>query len=133
MAVHLETEHEAPVSTLVGGIVEDARKLIVDQFTLFRVELKHDLQKLQSAIIPLVIGVAVMPAAIFMLGMGGAHLLSALAPALPLWASYLIIACVIGGVGVGLVLWGKSLLTTVKPMDTALKGLEENVTWKTKN
>jgi len=133
MAMQVESQQDAPVSSLVGGIVQDAQKLLVEQMTLFQVELKHDLQRTWLALIPLVIGLAVMLTALFLLGMGASHYLCTAMPALPLWGGYVAVGVIVAIAGILLSLWGKSMLTAVKPVDTALKGLEENVTWKTKN
>jgi len=100
---------------------------------LFKVEVKHDLQQTGSALIPIAIGMVILLPASFLLAMGAAHGLVALVPDLPLWGSYFLVGLVIAAVGIGLALWGKTILANVKPVDTALKGLQENVQWKTKN
>jgi hypothetical protein len=133
MAMHVDTHEETSVASLLGGIMEDARRLFVDQLNLFKVELKHDLQQTIQALIPIILGIVSLVPAAFLLAMGAAHGLTALVPEVPLWASFLIVGSLVGGVGVGLALWGKSILVNLRPVDTALKGLEENVQWKTKN
>jgi len=133
MAMQLESEQEAPVSSLVGGIVHDARKLLVEQLTLFKVEFKHDLQQTGLALIPLALGVVILLVALTLLGMGASHGLAAAMPNLTLWGAYLIVGAIVAVAGTLLTLWGKSMLAAVQPVDTALKGLEENVKWKTKN
>jgi hypothetical protein len=134
MATEVETEIQEPqVSTLIAGIIQDARKLMVQQMTLFQVEFKHDLQRTWMALIPLVTGVAVILTGVILSGMGVAQLMCTLFPDLPLWAGFMTIGGVVSLGGVLLSLWGKTLLADVKPMDNAVKALEENVTWKTKN
>jgi hypothetical protein len=134
MATATESEIQEPqVSTLIAGIIQDARKLMVQQLTLFQVEFKHDLQRTWMALIPLVLGVAVILTGVIVSGIGVAHLLCALFPDLPLWGGFLVVGGVVSLAGVGLCLWGKTLLADVKPMDNAVKALEENVTWKTNN
>ena len=133
MAMHVDTHEETSVASLLGGIMEDARRLFVDQLNLFKVEIKHDLQQTSQALIPIILGIVVLVPAAFLLGMGAAHGLTALVPQVPLWGSFLIIGSLVGGVGIGLALWGKSILVNLRPVDTALTGLEENVQWKTKN
>ena len=132
MATDVETQ-EPPVSTLVAGIVQDARKLFTQQMTLFQVEFKHDMQRTWVALIPLGIGITIILTGVILLGMGLAQLLSAMFPNLPLWGGYLVAGTLVALCGALLSLWGKTLLADVKPMDNAVKGLEENVTWKTKN
>jgi hypothetical protein len=134
MATHVDTHEETSVASLVGGLMEDARRLFVDQLNLFKVELKHDLQQMGQALIPIVFGIVSMVPATFLFAMGLAHGLTALFPDhVPLWASFLIVGSVVAGVGIGLAFWGKSILANLRPVDTALKGLQENVQWKTKN
>jgi len=133
MAVHMETPQEARVSTLVGEIVQETQQLIVDQLKLFKVEVKHDLNRMMQAVIPVVIGALAVFTAIVLFGIGGAELLCWIFPALPLWAGFLIDGAVVAIGGVGLVLAGIHMLRNIKPAETALKGLEENVQWKTKN
>jgi len=131
MAIQPET-HEPPVSQIVSGIVQDAKKLFTDQLTLFKVEIKHDVERATHALIPLAIGMAVIIPALFLLGMAASHGLSEAAH-MPLWGAYLIVGLAVAIIGTALCMWGKSMLAEVKPVNTALKGLEENVTWKTKN
>ena len=133
MAMHADTHEQSSVASIVGGIMEDGRRLFVDQLNLFKVEIKHDLQQTGRALIPLILGVVVLIPASFLLAMGVAHGLTALFPQLPLWAAYVIVGCLVAAVGIGLALWGKSILANLRPVDTALKGLQENVQWKTKN
>jgi len=133
MAVQFETPPEASVSSLLGGIVQDTRELIVDQLNLFRVELKHDLQKMLTALIPIGAGALVMLTAIFLVGIGLAHLFLWLVPSMPEFAGFLIVGAGVGVLGALLIGGGIYILKSIKPAATALKGLEENVKWKTKN
>jgi len=133
MPVQTESPHDTRVSTLLGDIVHETQQLVVDQLKLFKVEMKHDLQRMMQAVIPLGIGALTVFTAIILFGIGGAELLCWLVPTLPLWAGFLIIGAVIGVGGVGLVWAGIAMLRNIKPAETALKGLEENVQWKTKN
>jgi len=139
MATEFETQEppvstqEPPVSTLVAGIIQDARKLFTQQMTLFQVEFKNDIKRTWMALIPLGIGVTVIFTGVILLGMGLAQLLCAVFPNLPAWSGYLIVGTLVALCGALLSLWGKTLLADVKPMDNAVKGLEENVTWKTNN
>jgi len=133
MAMQVESEQDAPMSSLVGGIVHDARKLLVEQLTLFKVEFKHDLRQTGLALIPLALGMVILLVALVLLGIGASQYLAVVVPSLPLWGAYLAVGGIIAVAGTLLTLWGKSMLAAVQPVDTALKGLEENVKWKTKN
>ncbi len=67
MAVDIEAESETKVSTLVGGIVLDARRLFMEQLTLFQVELKHDINRAMQAFMPLLAGMMVMTPSVVLL------------------------------------------------------------------
>lgn len=134
MANQLESDTEAGVGTLIGGIVQDARDLLLEQMKLFQVEVKNDIRRTTAALIPLVAGLGVLFAGLVLLGVGGAYLLCWAAPDLPLWAGFGIVGGLTVGVGAVLVLWAKSMLDKINPVpETALKGLKENMQWKTKN
>jgi len=129
-----ETDNQPAVSTLVSGIVDDAKQLFVEQLTLFQVEIRHDINRAISALVPLFVGVLVLFAAVVLLTMGFAHLLCWLFPNLPLWGGFLIVGALVAAAGGALLFWAKSMLSTVHPLpETALKGLKENLQWKTKN
>jgi len=134
MAHPVETEHDAPVSTLLAGIVEDAKHLFVEQMTLFQVEIKNDVNRAVSSLIRLAIGTIMAIPALVLLGLAFAHGLHHLFPNLPLWASFTIVGGAATLIAGGLIYWGIQSLSNVTPTpDTALKGLKENLQWKTKN
>lgn len=133
MASELESEPEVGVASLVGGIVQDARELLVEQLTLFQVETKNQVHQMLMAFIPLVAGLAIGLTALSLLGAGGAYFLSWQWTEVPLWAGFIMMGAVVAVPGAGLVLVGKSMLDQVSVTpDTALKGLKENLQWKTK-
>jgi len=134
MATETETNSDVSMSSLIGGIVQDARELFVEQMTLFQVEIKNDLRRILAAAVPLVIGVSVLLPGLILLGMAAAHFLHWAFPEMPLWLGFASVGGLIVVAGVLLVLWGKSMLASVSlTPDTALKGLKENIQWKTKN
>jgi hypothetical protein len=133
MATGTETQQDLPASTLMANIVNDARDLFVEQVTLFKVEFKNDMQRTWMALVPLAIGLLVILIGLLVVGEGAALLFSAYMPQLPLWVGYVVVGGSIVVIGILLSLWGKSKLTAIKPLDSTVKGLEENVTWKTKN
>jgi len=133
MAVELESPQEAPVGTLLGDIVQDMRQLVLDQMNLFRIELKADLQRTLQAVIPIGAGALTLFTALILLGIGAANLINWLVPQWPAWTGFVIVGAAAAICGVALVVTGIYMLKSIKPAATALKGLEENVTWKTKN
>ena len=133
MAIQTETEPEAGVGPLIGGIVQDARQLLVEQLTLFQVEIKNDVHRTLRALLPIGAGAVVALPGLILLGMAGSYLLCWAWPQLPLWAGFAIIGGLIAVIGASLVFWGISMLNKVHlTPDTAMKGLRENIQWKTK-
>jgi hypothetical protein len=119
-------------ASLLSGIVRDAQRLLSQQIELLKLEIKDELRKL-------VMGVAFIAVSAGMLCLGGlllaftvVYLLDWAFPALGLWVCFLI-------VGGGLTLLGVSLLfaaikkfSSFHPIpDQSLKGLKENLQWKT--
>lgn len=134
MASQTESDNDVGVATLVSGIVQDARELFVEQMTLFQVEIKNHVRQTLLAFIPLGIGAAVALVALFLLGAAGAYFLSWQWPVLPLWAGFAIMGAIVALAATALVIWAKSMLDRVSiTPDIALKGLKENLQWKTKN
>src|SRR5262245_39730202 len=101
-----QTEQEGSIATLLSGIVDDAKRLLVEQLTLFQTEIKNDINRTLTALVPLVSGALVMFVSILLLGMAASYGLCALAPDLPLWAGFAIVGGVVAAIGAGLLWWG---------------------------
>jgi uncharacterized membrane protein YqjE len=133
MATEVESDPQVGVTTLIGGIVQDARALFIEQMTLFQVEIKNDVRRTTAALTPLMAGVGVVLAGLVLLGIATAYFLIWAIPEMPFWVAYAAVGAVFAVAGGSLVMWGKSMLSDVNPtLDTALKGLKENIQWKTK-
>ncbi len=126
------TSSEPSVTTLLSGIVTDAQELINQQLQLFKHELKDDMKRAQEGLPGLGLGVSIAVAAVFLLGMTIANLLSWAIPSLPLWVSYLIVTVVFGVVGCILLYFAKKNLESLPMSREAVKATEENVEWLTK-
>jgi uncharacterized membrane protein YqjE len=133
MATEVESNGEAGVTTLVSGIVQDARELFVEQLTLFQVEIKNDIRRAFNGLAPLLLGAGVSLIAVILLGIGTAQFLAWAFPDMPLWVAFGLTGGALAIVGAILVLWGISILEKIHGTpDTALKALKENLQWKTK-
>jgi len=133
MAIQLESESPPGVSNLVGGIIQDLRQLLVQQMTLFQVEVKNDVRRTIEACIPISVGAFVLLVAAVTLAVALSHLLCWLWPALPLWGGFGIVGACATLVGVALILIGKLKFDTFNPLpEKSLEGLKENMQWKTK-
>jgi len=134
MAIHVESEHDTGVASLIAGIMADARQLIVQQFTLFQVEIKNDIHRTLTALIPIVAGGAIFAVAMLLLLAAASLFLPWYFPDLPTWAGFAIVGSVIGATGVILFVIGNTMLSKVNPLpEKAMEGLKENLQWKTKN
>jgi len=119
------------MASLLSGIMDDARQLIVQQMTLFQVEIKNDMRRAVAGLIPLMAGVVILHTAVILLGAAGALGLNSALPQLPMWAGFAILGGVVALAGVLLMLWAKTMLVNLTPEKT-LEGLKENLQWKTK-
>jgi hypothetical protein len=125
--------HDPSLSGLVGGIIEDAEKLIEQQFELLKLDVRKDIQRAKDATVLLGAGVGVLAAAGLLLLFMLVHLLFWLAgPQLPLWACFAIVGGVLAIIG-GVVLYlGKQKLDTLNIVpEESTKGLKENLQWQT--
>ena len=86
--------------SLVGGIANDAKDLLLREVALTKLEVQYELQKAKSKAVALGIGVAVSALGGICLVLTLVHLLSSLT-SLPLWGCYGIVGSlliVVGGV-----------------------------------
>lgn len=134
MATQYETERDPSIATLVSGIVNDAKELIVKQLTLFQVEIKNDIRNMMMALIPIIAGAGVFVLSLLLLAAAAALFLPWYFPNLPTWGGFAIVGATIGITGAILVFVGSNMLKRVNPLpEKAMEGLKENLQWKTKN
>jgi len=134
MTTQVESEpHKGELSPLVDGIIHDAKQLLVQQLTLFEVELKNDLRRSMEASIPLVLGVVFLLAAMLCLSAAAGFWLCWMWPQLPLWAGFGIVGGCIALTGVALTWTGILKFNHMNPpAEKSVEGLKENLLWKTK-
>jgi hypothetical protein len=125
--------NDPSLSGLVGGIIDDAQRLMEQQLTLLKHDVRKDIQNAKDTAVLLGAGVGVLAAAGLLLLFMLVHLLFWLADGnLPLWASYAIVGGALALIG-GVVLYrGKKKLDTlnVVPEESA-EALKENLQWQT--
>lgn len=139
MATDLQTPPESSIVGALKGVLDDFQKLLQQQLTLFRAEVRADWHKTKSAVWPLVVGIGFLvigaPVLCFML----AHLLHWLtSPAgadparLPLWACFGLVGGALAVVGAVLLAVGIRKFQSFNPLpDESARALEENVRWLT--
>jgi len=122
------------VTELVSGIVGDVQDLGLQHLTLFRNEIKQDLQKAIDAATTLALGGAVLQIGGVLLCLMLVHLLSDLAPSLSLWLCYGLVGVVIVGLGSILVYFGINKLQTVDTLSKqASQILKDDTKWLTQS
>ena len=119
------------VTALVTDILDDAQKLVRQQFDMLKAEIREDVKRTKRAISLGGFGVV-------LLTVGGLTLVACLVNLLheqfqfSMWASCLIIGGIMTGVGVSLATTAWNLFETFNPIpEKTLTTIQENLTWKT--
>lgn len=118
-----------PIGSLVSEVLEQARRLIRAEVSLARAELRAEVKKV-SAGGGLVAGggvVLFLGALTFV-----AFLVAALATAMPVWASALIVAVVLLGVGAAVAWAGIGRLKRIHGPERTIRTLKEDGEWASK-
>ncbi|HEV3143804.1 MAG TPA: phage holin family protein [Gemmataceae bacterium] len=122
----------ASMTSLVGGIIDDAQELITQQLTLFRTEIKMELRKAQEAAIILAIGAAVLLMGVFILELMLPLLLNWIWPAVPLWVCFAIIGGIHTIAGAILLYVAIQQFRSVHAVpERSVEALKENLQWTT--
>jgi hypothetical protein len=132
MQSHVTNDPEADVSSLIAGIMDDARHLLIQHLTLFQIEVKNDINQAASGFARMIAGAVMILAAMILLEFASAYLLCALVPELPLWAALAIVGGLAAPIGVWLVLSGKTTFDHFRLPDKTAQALKEDIEWKTK-
>lgn len=124
-----EREREASVTSLLGGIVEDAQELVRKEIALARQEIREEIGNAKDAGVKLAIAGAV-------LGVGGLLLVLMLAQALadllnlPTWAGYGIVGVVLAIVGYVLLSSAQKTMKQIQPVpEKTVETMKENIEW----
>lgn len=99
MASDMETCRNGGAAHLVSGIVTDGRELVRLYLALLRAEIRMNVRKAQEAGLLLVAGVLAALAGSLLCSLMMVHLLSWVAPALPLWSCFGIVGTLVGALG----------------------------------
>jgi hypothetical protein len=107
MNVRTEPAAHTGLSSLVGGILKDAKELVIQGAALAKLEVKDELRKAKSAAIAAGIGVGVAAIGGILLILMAVHLLDAFT-AIPLWGAYGIVGGVLVLLGAIMFIVGKN-------------------------
>jgi hypothetical protein len=120
---------ETSVATLIGGIVNDAKDLLINEFTIAKLEVQQEMRKTKSAALAFAVGAGVV-------GIGGLFLVLMCVHGLvvlldiPLWGSYGLVGGLLFLVGTLLLVRGKQTAEQIDviPPKTA-STLRDNAQW----
>src|SRR5262245_30010213 len=129
MPNHSQQTGEPSLAALLGGIINDARDLLLQEFTMAKLEMQDELRKTKTAAILLSIGIGVASIGGILLVLMLVHLLHSLTE-LPLWGCYGIVGGVFVLVGVIFLSTGKKTAEDIEvvPPQT-VETLKENAKW----
>jgi len=113
MAQDTSPRSEASVATLIGGIVNDAKDLLIQEFTIAKLELQQELRKTKSAMISLAIGAGIAAVGGLFLLLMCVHGLVILID-IPLWGAYGIAGALLLVVGAILLARGKQTVEQIE-------------------
>jgi len=119
----------ASLASLIGGVVNDAKDLLLHELTIAKLEMQSELHKAKEAAVSFAVGAGIAVVGGLLLILMLVHLLAALTT-IPLWGCYGIIGALLLGVGLVLLLRGKH---TAEQIDEILPQtattLKENAQW----
>jgi Putative Actinobacterial Holin-X, holin superfamily III len=120
---------EASLASLIGGVVNDAKDLLLHELTIAKLEMQSELHKTKEAAVSFAVGAGIAVVGGLLLILMLVHLLAALTT-IPLWGCYGIIGTLLLGVGLVLLFRGKQ---TAEQIDEVLPQtattLKENAQW----
>lgn len=129
MAQDSSPRSETSVATLIGGIVNDAKDLLINEFTIAKLEIQQEMRKTKSAALSFAMGAGIV-------GIGGLFLLLMCVHGLvvlldiPLWGSYGLVGGLLFIVGAIVLAQGKQTAEQIDviPPKTA-STLRDNAQW----
>ncbi len=129
MALEVQDKSKPGIGSLLGGIIDDMRSLLVQELRLAKLEIGEDITKIKSAVVVLAAGGIVLAVGALLLILMLVHLLDAVTD-LPLWGAYGVVAAVLLAIGIGIVLAGRKKAERVElvPEETA-QAIKEDVGW----
>jgi len=116
------------LAALLGGIMQDAKDLLVQELTLAKLEGHDELRQIKTAALALGIGVGVAAVGGILLSVMLVHVLAAYTD-VPLWGCYGIVGSVFGLLGWMLLASGKHKIEGIDVMPQTVETMKENAQW----
>jgi hypothetical protein len=129
MPTHPSPNSDSSLASLIGGIINDAKDLMVHEFVMAKLEMQNELRKTKAAAISFAIGAGITAVGGLLLILMLVHLLGAYTT-VPLWGCYGIIGGGLLIVGLIVLNIGKKSAETIDvvPQQT-IETLKENAQW----
>ncbi|MGZ8464492.1 MAG: phage holin family protein [Candidatus Binatia bacterium] len=123
---------EPSFASLLGGIANDAKELLLQEVALTKRELQYELHKAKTAAIALGSAIGIIATGGILLMLALVHLLDAIT-VVPLWACYGIVATILVVLGAVLLVAAKTKAEALEvvPQPTVAR-MKENARWLTK-
>ena len=116
------------LAALLGGIMQDAKDLLVQELTLAKLEGHDEVRQIKTAALSLGIGVGVAAVGGILLSVMLVHMLAAYTD-IPLWGCYGIVGSVFGVLGWVLLASGKHKIEEIDVMPQTVETMKENAQW----
>ena len=116
------------LAALLGGIMQDAKDVLVQELTLAKLEGHEELDRLKTAVLLLGIGAGVAAVGGMLLSVMLVHGLAAYTD-MPLWGCYGIVGSVFGLLGWVLLASGKHTVEEIDVLPQTVETMKENAQW----
>lgn len=129
MATQSSPSSDPSLASLIGGVINDAKDLMVHEFVMAKLEMQNELRKTKAAVISFAIGASIAAVGGLLLILMLVHLLGAFTD-IPLWGCYGIIGGGLLIIGLIVLKMGKQTAETIDavPQQT-IETLKENAQW----
>ena len=118
------------LAALLGGIMHDAKDLLIQELTLATLEGHEELRHIKTAALSLGIGIGIVAVGGMLLSMMLVHMLAAYT-AMSLWGCYGIVGSVLVILGGVLLASGKYKIEEIDVMPQTVETMKENTQWLT--
>ena len=118
------------LAALLGGIMKDAKDLLVQELTLAQLEGQDELSQIKTAALLLGIGIGVSAVGGMLLSMMLVHVLAAYTD-MPLWGCYGIVGSVVAVLGGVLLAAGTHKAEEINVLPQTVETIKENAQWLT--
>ena len=119
---------EPSLAALLGGIMNDAKDLLIQELTLAKLEVQDELRQIKTAAISLGIGIGVAAVGGMLLSLMLVHVLAAYTD-MPLWGCYGIVGSVLAVLGWVLLASGKHTVEEIDVLPQTVETMKENAQW----